>query len=178
MTTAIQETEPVRPKRDHRTVRIIRGTYRGIAYEMNELNEGAEWEERNRSSSFHLPRVKWCGYVWLDASKINDAAQRGLLVPPARNLNESYPDLPPLWMFTSRETIWEDAPFHGGCTYIDSQPGPDPQRGPFIKAGCDWSHIWNSESGHYGDAASVEGNLAEVIDWLISRFRCLEEVTS
>ena len=157
------------PKRDSRTVRLIRGNYRGIAYEMNELNEGEEWAKFQRSSSFPLPRVKWCGYVWLDASRIKDQGQRKLVVPEAVNLNANQEGRKPWWTFSDRETIWASAPFHGGCTYVDSQPGPDPMCGPHVKAGCDWSHIWNSEEGFYGSANAVEANLVEVIDWLISR---------
>lgn len=154
-----------RPARDTQTVRKFTGTYRGIRYEMNELDKGHAFE------SAYLPRVHWCGYVWLDVSRLADAADRAAVTPKAVLIGT----VSGRYSFTPGDTIWNDAPFHGGCSFVDMIQDPTPGRGPHIKAGCDWNHLWDSEAGFYGDAASVEHNCCQVIDWLLERFPVLAE---
>jgi hypothetical protein len=151
-----------KPHRDLQTVRKFSGTYRSIRYELNELDKGQDL-------SAFLPRIHWCGYVWLDASRLPEA-DRGLVIPKARDIGLGSGR----HVYTDRDTIWSGAPFHGGCTFVSVLPDPTPGKGPYVQAGCDWNHLWDFDAGFHGAADSVERNCCEVIDWLLERFPWLE----
>lgn len=127
-----------------------RGTYKGVQYELS-----------HHGISDYQPKGTWCFYIFFDEAMFINASDfaRYNLEPEITERNGSFHE-------NFNYGNFPDWGFHGGITYYskDTYVGRDGKRYTSVKAGCDYAHLWDRESGYCDDYDDVRRDAERFID--------------
>ncbi len=125
---------------------IYSGKHKGIAYEINYK------EARTVAKTVDMPET-WASYIYIDCVNIPEDQRESFWLKPEYDRSYAHYDY--------MSSLLANLPWHHGITYYDKEGGPDNKR-QFIKAGCDYGHLW--DEGHTYDPLYVENEIKNVID--------------
>lgn len=109
--------------------------YRGIQVEI--AHPVAETDPTVLSISGRKNRYPWCYYLYLNLSKLEDAAlQRELWAKPVVLRIGS---LTKVWAY-NKSAYLNDLPWHHGISFYEKMITPTNK---LIKVGCDYDHYWD-----------------------------------
>jgi hypothetical protein len=135
-----------------------RDQHKGISYELS-------WHGRSEEYS---PEGTWCWYILVNSEQFyaDDWAKLRLEKQDRQFMSagswhrhwtyDNFPDVEP----------------HGGWTYgeMSTYLGKDGQEYELVKVGCDYSHLWDRESGYWQGKSDVERDVKHSIDLLVEMF--------
>lgn len=132
------------------------GEHNGIRYELS-------WH----GQSEYNPEGTWCYYIHLSSEQfsVDDWSQLRLTREDKTLLGES-------WHRCYDYHKFPDLDAHGGWTFgeMDTYLGRDGIEHEHIKVGCDYSHLWDRESGFWQGREDIERDAKHSIDLLCEMF--------
>ncbi len=119
----------------------------------------------------------WCYYIWLRAWQVPQRLYHETFgaKQPYRFPKDHEHESPSLY-YHRREPGWiADLPWWGGCTYFKIHGGllGEPM---YMKAGCDFSHLWDQERGYDYSLAFVERECRSTVDAMLEAHPDLAEL--
>ena len=133
-----------------------RGEHRGVPYSVEFWNYNAE------RLFGEAPRGVWNFYLMLSEQQWPDFER---FVAPRVNDPEIATRGRRMWEYY--KCVVADLDWHRGITFYEIG-GDAPYR--YIKAGCDYEHLWDERTGYSADLRSVEHDARRCVDSLLEQF--------
>ncbi len=135
--------------------------YRTCAAKWRGEHKGVHYELSHHGISNYSPKGTWCFYIFFSEEMFLNAADfaKYNLEPTISEWNDSFRENFDYYTIP-------DHGFHGGITYYskDTYVSRDGKRYIQVKAGCDYAHLWDSESGFWEGKDEVENDAKKFID--------------
>lgn len=134
-----------------------RGEHKGINYELS-------WHGRSEYS----PQGTWCWYIFVTSQQFYPDDWAKLRLEKQDRQFTGVGSWHRHWTYDS----FPDLDAHGGWTYGEqsSYLGKDGKEHELVKVGCDYSHLWDRESGYWQGRAEIESDAKCSIDKLLEMF--------